>query len=186
MSSPDVDIDYKHNRKRQPDPLDQVKEAVERADRTISAIVYKIDPPRIYKALEKAAKEDKVDVRILVNDGLKKRYRQKLLTHGDSILEESEQPRWFRKMHSPSKELATLALTKRVEIRQWTPAKLHVKLLIIDDKEVLSGSYNWTDSAAAQNAELLLRFTNRDHVKKFVKVFKGLYEREEWAKPLIR
>ena len=55
--------------------------------------------------------------------------------------------------------------------------KLHAKCLIIDRQRVLSGSFNWTDSAAERNIELLISFQNSATVKDFTALFERLWEK---------
>ena len=42
------------------------------------------------------------------------------------------------------------------------PGLMHDKFAVIDDKEVLTGSFNWTTSAERKNAENLLIITNKE------------------------
>lgn len=44
----------------------------------------------------------------------------------------------------------------------------HAKVIIIDDREVLAGSYNWTNNAATRNSEDLLTLTDPRIVTAFV------------------
>jgi phosphatidylserine/phosphatidylglycerophosphate/cardiolipin synthase-like enzyme len=64
-------------------------------------------------------------------------------------------------------------------VRLWQPGqgKLHAKCLIVDGQRVLSGSFNWTKSAAESNVELLLAFENPGTVKKFSVLFERLWEK---------
>ena len=185
MAKPDVEIDYKHDRKRTPDPIDELTKAIGKAEKRIDAVVYKISPPRIFDALKEATKGGKVKVRILVNDGLPKKLRRKMY-HYQSVGKGSKEPRQLTKAHWPDRPLAKLAMIDRVEVRQWTQSKLHVKLLIVDDRFALSGSYNWSDSAGGENAELLLKFNQKAQVRQFSEVFMGLWDQEDVAKPLFR
>ncbi len=130
-------------------------------------------------------KTGKVKVRILVNDGLPKKLRRKLYQF-QAEGKGRKEPRQLIKAHWPDRPLAKLAMRDGVEIRQWTQSKLHVKLLIVDNKLALSGSYNWSDSAGGENAELLLKFHSKDQIRQFSEVFSGLWDQQDIAKPLIR
>ena len=63
-------------------------------------------------------------------------------------------------------------------VRKWIGDKLHAKLVIIDDRQVLSGSYNWTKSAE-KNTELLLRFDDPTSVGRFTDLFKDMWKDAE-------
>lgn len=56
-----------------------------------------------------------------------------------------------------------------------TPYHMHHKYALIDDKVVLTGSYNWTKSAALYNHENLILTSNKDIVEKFVIEFNKLW-----------
>lgn len=57
-----------------------------------------------------------------------------------------------------------------------TPYHMHHKFAIIDNKTVLTGSYNWTRSAAVNNHENLILSTEKQVVKKFKQEFEKLWE----------
>jgi phosphatidylserine/phosphatidylglycerophosphate/cardiolipin synthase-like enzyme len=68
-------------------------------------------------------------------------------------------------------------------VRRWKPkkGKLHAKCLIIDGSRVLTGSFNWTDSASESNVELLLFSDDALVAQEFQKIFERLWEE---GKPL--
>ena len=128
--------------------------AIRKAKRTIDATMYKANRPRIFKELKNAAKRG-VRIRLIVNRGLLK---------SDLVAR---------------RKLAALARTDGVKIRKWTKnGKLHMKLLVIDGNRVLTGFYNWTNSAGGKNTELLLRFKGSKHGKNFGDVFDDLWRHE--------
>jgi len=55
------------------------------------------------------------------------------------------------------------------------PGLLHDKFAIIDDKTVLTGSYNWTITADKKNAENLLVIKDRDLAHEYTKQFKHIW-----------
>ena len=55
------------------------------------------------------------------------------------------------------------------------PGLLHDKFAVIDDKEVLTGSFNWTVSANKKNMENLLVIEDKEIAKKYEKQFKHLW-----------
>ena len=69
------------------------------------------------------------------------------------------------------------------EVRRWKPkkGKLHAKCLIIDGNRVLTGSFNWTDSASESNVELLLFSDDALVAQEFQEIFERLWEE---GKPL--
>lgn len=61
------------------------------------------------------------------------------------------------------------------EVRIWTRGKLHAKFAILDRERVISGSFNWTDSARRQNLELTLDFRDEPTVSRFIHLFRELW-----------
>ncbi len=133
-------------------PGDALVKAFAKAERRIDAVVYKFNMPKTFKALEKALGRG-VALRLVV----------------DSWLIDDEKNGFTRK----------LAEEKGAKVRKWTGGKLHVKLVIIDDRHVLSGSYNWTRAAKTTNTELLMRFDDPAIVGRFTKLFKDLWKGAE-------
>lgn len=130
-------------------PADALTQAFARAERSIDAVVYKFSLSTIFKALEEALDRG-VAVRLVVDKKLIDRE-----TDGFT---------------------AKLAKNKvGVTVRKWIGDKLHAKFVIIDDRQVLSGSYNWTKSAE-KNTELLLRFDDPASVARFTNLFKDLWK----------
>ena len=128
-------------------PVDLTVAAIEGAERQILVVVYKFDEPELLQAL-KAAMERGVQVRI-VADG--------------------EEAGRKRSLIDDSQMLGVVA-------RRWGDGKLHAKFAVIDDDLVLSGSYNWTKSAADDNVELFLSSEEPEVVKEFTDLFESLWE----------
>ncbi len=192
MPPPEVEVRYKNHLSTDPNPIVHAQKALESAQDSIEAVVYKIEPPGIFTAIEQAIAQRGVDVKILVNSGLPKRLMArayKTVSRGSSKPPDPEVlGKVRRKLKKwPQKRLFDLATRhpKGLEVREWTPAKLHVKFLIIDDKRVLTGSYNLTDSAGRDNAELLLDFTGPAEVSQFKDAFEALWQ-ADGALPFIR
>lgn len=76
------------------------------------------------------------------------------------------------------------------EIPIWIdfkPAIAHNKVMIIDNKKVITGSFNLTYSAQARNAENLLIIQNNDQlVKKYVKNWKSRQSQSEIYAPTTK
>lgn len=58
-----------------------------------------------------------------------------------------------------------------------SPYHMHHKFAIFDDSILLSGSYNWTRSAATKNEENIIVQSDEHLVKKFADVFEDLWKR---------
>ena len=148
----DLKIQYRTREHRDTDPVDEVVRAIRKAKHSIDATLYKADRAKVFKELKSAAKRG-VKIRLIVNRGLLK-----------SDL-------------SARHRLVTLARKDGVKIKKWTKnGKLHMKLLIVDGDRVLTGSYNWTNSARGKNTELLLRFKGSKHGEEFTRVFEDLWK----------
>ena len=133
-------------------PSEALTAAFARAERSIDASVYKFSRRAIFKALEEALDRG-VTVRLVVD-------KRQIDGESDGFAGE---------------------LAKRnagATVRKWIGDKLHAKLVIIDDRQVLSGSYNWTKSAE-KNTELLLCFDDRASVGCFINLFEELWEDAE-------
>ena len=127
-------------------------DAIGGAKQSLSAIVYKFEDEAILTTLENALKRG-VAVRLLMDS----------------------------KEASGKKSLARKAQKAGAEVSLWgsKQEKLHAKCLIIDGREVISGSFNWTDSAGESNLEILLSFKNPATVKDFSAIFERLWEEGE-------
>ena len=55
------------------------------------------------------------------------------------------------------------------------PGLLHDKFAVIDDREVITGSFNWTQTAEKKNAENLLIIQDRELAWKYAKQFRHLW-----------
>lgn len=60
-----------------------------------------------------------------------------------------------------------------------TPNHMHHKFMVVDDKELTTGSYNWTQSAARFNHENILVTKETGVVKSFLKEFEQLWKQME-------
>jgi phosphatidylserine/phosphatidylglycerophosphate/cardiolipin synthase-like enzyme len=63
------------------------------------------------------------------------------------------------------------------EVKYYTgPGLMHNKFAIIDDKVLITGSFNWTPTADRENEENLLIMTDKELIKKYAKRFKYLWK----------
>lgn len=74
---------------------------------------------------------------------------------------------------SDIRSLARAGITIRVDN---TPNHMHHKFALADSKTVLTGSYNWTRSAALYNHENILATTNEPTVEAYQREFDALWE----------
>ncbi len=72
-------------------------------------------------------------------------------------------------------DIAWLAKEGIVVKMDNTPNHMHHKFMISDDKALITGSYNWTHSAARFNHENILRTTDGVAVKAFLQEFDRLW-----------
>jgi phosphatidylserine/phosphatidylglycerophosphate/cardiolipin synthase-like enzyme len=56
------------------------------------------------------------------------------------------------------------------------PGIMHNKFALIDGKELLTGSFNWTATANEKNEENLLILTDKDLIKKYEERFEYLWQ----------
>lgn len=63
------------------------------------------------------------------------------------------------------------------------PAIAHNKIMIIDEKEVITGSFNFTDNAQKRNAENLVFITDIKLAQEFIQ---NWYKREHQSKPYAK
>lgn len=64
----------------------------------------------------------------------------------------------------------------------WDPdecSHMHHKYCIIDNRIVLTGSFNWTRHASEQNYENILISTNKQLVKQYADYFKGMWSNDK-------
>ena len=64
----------------------------------------------------------------------------------------------------------------------YAPSRCRFKIFIIDETLVLTGSYNFTDSAELRNAENLLIITNDELAQKYLTNFWNHFEHSEAVK----
>lgn len=144
---------------------DTIIDAMRRASKRIDVAVAHFNSDRIAKALIALHKErngnadpaDDLEIRVLVDLG---EYSDK---------------------KSRATDLEAGGLTVRYKIYSLAfshafSALMHHKFMIIDDKELLTGSYNWSDTAEYTNYENLLHYHKRG-VKTVIADFQGEFNK---------
>ena len=128
-------------------PIDITVEALQAAARSVDAVVYKFEEPRVLDALEDAVRRGVV-VRVVAD------------------AEEA----------GTRKSLADRAQAAGIEVHDWVDGKLHAKFAVVDDTLMLTGSYNWTESASEKNIELIIGVEHQDVVARFSELFATLWD----------
>ena len=132
------------------DCLQAILESINSAEHTLKICVFTISDNRITEAILLAHKRG-IDLKLLTDN-------EKLFDKGSDI-----------------RELATKGVTVRIDMSR---NHMHHKFAIIDDKAVLTGSYNWTRSAANYNHENILITNNpvitASYCKEFDKLWNGM------------
>ena len=137
------------------DCLNAIQESLNSAKNSLKICVFTISDDRISEGILKAYKRG-VDVKVLTDN-------EKLYDKGADIM-----------------DLAAKGVPVRVDMTQ---NHMHHKFAIIDNESVLTGSYNWTRSAANYNHENILITHDRDTVlaycQEFDKLWKEMQEFEQ-------
>jgi phosphatidylserine/phosphatidylglycerophosphate/cardiolipin synthase-like enzyme len=119
--------------------------------RSIDAALYRLNHPRLVRALEEAV-ERGVRVRLVVDGNKYKESRstQELLAH--AIIP-------FRLAYG----------------RKASGSKMHHKFVILDQQIVLTGSYNWTLESEDENYENLVILEEAQPVEAYTREFEALW-----------
>jgi cardiolipin hydrolase len=132
-----------------------VAEAIERlirqATASVDAALYRFNNPRLTRAIQEATRRG-VRVRLVLD---RNKYEESRTTQ--ELFADRRIP--FRLLYG----------------RQGPGTKMHHKFAILDDRTVLSGSYNWTLESEEQNYEGLLILCEPEQVKIFQREFEALW-----------
>ena len=131
------------------DCLNAIVTAIEEAVQSIKICVFTISDDRISDAIVRAHRSG---------------IRIKIISDNDKLYDKG----------SDIRELAAKGLEVRVD---KTRSHMHHKFAIFDDTQVLTGSYNWTRSAALYNHENVLVTDNPGIVQDYSREFDKLWER---------
>ncbi|MGV3586026.1 MAG: phospholipase D-like domain-containing protein [Adhaeribacter sp.] len=127
--------------------LNAIISGINKAQRSLKICVFTISDDRITRAILQAHRKG-IQVKILTDN-------EKLFDKGSDI-----------------RELAQVGVPVRIDN---SPNHMHHKFAILDDKTVLTGSYNWTRSAALYNHENLITSGDTNLVKDFGHEFDRLW-----------
>jgi len=126
---------------------DTVLSEINKAHDSIDIAMYELTSKEIAQALVKAKKRD---------------VKVKITFDAAQIKDHASKSRYL--------------MNKGLDVKfKMGPGLLHDKFAVIDDKIVLTGSFNWTESADKKNAENLLVITDKEIAQKYTKEFKHLW-----------
>ena len=129
---------------------EEVVAQLTKAQKTIDIAMYSLTSREIAQAIVKA-KERNIKIKIVLD-------RSQILDH-------------FSKFK--------YLLNKGVDVKFHLGAGLmHNKFAVIDDRILLTGSFNWTVSAQKKNAENLLVLSDKELAQKYIKQFKVLWSQK--------
>jgi phosphatidylserine/phosphatidylglycerophosphate/cardiolipin synthase-like enzyme len=128
-------------------PIERVREAIERARARVDIAVYKLEERSVRGALADAI-ERGVAVRIVAD---------------------------AREALSRESEIEWLA-RRGARVRVWNRGKLHVKLILIDGAIAMQSSANLTESAQHDNVELTMVSRAPDDIAAMQRIFDELWE----------
>lgn len=131
------------------DCLNHILELIDGCENSLDICVFTISDDRIKNALLNAHVEN-VAIRVISDN-------DKLKDEGSDI-----------------KELAQRGISVKIDT---TPYHMHHKFMIVDGKILLTGSYNWTRSAARFNQENVLSMQDADVISSFQGHFDELWEK---------
>lgn len=130
------------------DCLDAIRDALNQARHTIEICVFTVTDDRISRVIEEAVKR-RVRVRLITDD----------MKSGD--------------MGSDISRLSGSGVDLRID---RSPHHMHHKFAIIDNRVLLTGSYNWTRSAASSNEENIVILHDPKLTADFQRQFKQLWD----------
>jgi len=130
------------------DCVNHIVELIESSINQLDICVFTISDDRISRAIVDAMKND-VNVRIISDNDKTK------------------------DLGSDIKDLCNVGISVRIDN---TPNHMHHKFMVVDQKIVLTGSYNWTRSAANYNQENVISVEDDYVVSKFSSEFNRLWE----------
>lgn len=131
-------------------PVELTRRALRASQTSVAVVVYKFDERGIRRALDDAV-ERGVAVRLVTD----------------------------REEASRERSQIAKAAKAGAQVRVWPKDKLHAKFAIVDAEAVLTGSFNWTESAQHKNVELLLIIDQPGAIKQFQELFERLWDGSE-------
>ena len=131
------------------DCLNDIVELMQSADKYLDICVFTISDNRISDEIIRAFNRG-IEIRIISDN-------EKMNDDGSDI-----------------KMLSTTGISIKID---HSPSHMHHKYMIVDEISVLTGSYNWTKSAAEYNQENIIITDNDEIVTGFIDNFTQLWEK---------
>ena len=132
--------------------VDEILNLLDSAKSTIDICVFTISDDRISKKIVNC---------------MEKGINVKIITDNDKQHDKGSDVNWL--------------FDKGVKVKMdMSKNHMHHKFAIIDNKKILTGSYNWTRSAAKYNHENFLITDNKKTVREFKTEFDKLWESMTW------
>ena len=138
------------------DPKALLLQSINEADETLDIAIYHFGDKEIAQAVQDA-KDRGVSIRVITDaKKAKKKGRSEIL---DDFLQNN------------------------IEVKTIPSRKMHLKTAIIDERLVVTGSYNYTEASANENLEQLITVSNEELAAKWTDIFEELWSQndlKEW------
>jgi len=135
------------------DPKTLLLDAIHQAKDRLDVAIYNFDDKEIAEAILDA-NERGVNIRVITDGNKAEKDRRA------AILDEFSQ--------------------NHIEVKITTSQKMHLKMAIIDDYLIVTGSYNYTEASANENLEQLMTLANGELAKEWTSIFTTLWNKDEF------
>ncbi len=135
------------------DPKMLLLQAIDEATNTLDIAIYNFEDEEVAQAVLNAHNRG-VHVRIMTDASKAKKDDQA------AILDEFTQ--------------------NNIDVKINTSRKMHLKLAIIDEQRIVTGSYNFTEASAYENLEQLMTISNEELAQEWTAIFEGLWNRSDF------
>lgn len=137
------------------DPKTLLLDAINEANNTLDIAIYNFEDKEIAQVILNAHNRG-VNVRIITDASKAKKNDQA------AILNEFSQ--------------------NNIDVKINTARKMHLKTAIIDDRLIVTGSYNFTEASADENLEQLMILSNEELAQEWTGIFADLWNRSDFKK----
>ncbi|MBS4209524.1 phospholipase D-like domain-containing protein [Bacillus sp. FJAT-50079] len=135
------------------DPKTLLLQAIDEANYTLDIAIYNFEDKEIAQAVLNANNRG-VNVRIITDASKAKKENQA------AILDEFSQ--------------------NNIDVKINTLRKMHLKMAIIDERLIVTGSYNFTEASANENLEQLITVANEELAQEWTGIFSDVWSRSEF------
>lgn len=137
------------------DPKALLLQAINEATNTLDIAIYNFEDKEIAQAVLNAHNRG-VHVRIMTDASKAKKNDQA------AILNEFSQ--------------------NQIDVKINTSRKMHLKMTIIDEQLIVTGSYNFTEASAYENVEQLMTISNEELAQEWTGIYADLWNQNEFKK----